>query len=458
MDAAYELSNFIVNTRFADLPQEAIDVAKKEVLDVLAIALGGSRDKAVRELYGLVKEWGGREESTVIALGGRVPSPNAALVNSTMSNVLDYDDTHERGHLHAGIVVVPSAFAVSEAKGAVSGRDFIEAICVAVELGCRLGMATQLARPIFMGGWCNASLFGYFTSAAVAGKILNLDEQKMHNALGIAYAQASGNTQANEDGADSKRIGRGFAARGGITSALMAQRGITGAKNIFDESERSFYNLYHAGCNRDTLLKDLGKKFEMSDMSFKPYPCCRLNHCFIDAITKLVKDNKIEAEEVEEIVPFTCKPVYEELCLPVQIKTKPKSMLNAQFSLRWTIACGVVRKRVGVSEFTEEALKDRTLLNMAAKVNPVLDSSLPDELAFTKIKVRTKRGIFEINTDYTLGSVQNPMNFEDIEKKFIDCAAFSARPIRKERLTQVTHMVKNLEDVKNIEEIIYLLA
>ena len=196
MDAAYELSSFIVDTTFADLPQEAIDVAKKEVLDTLATTLGGSQDKTVIELYELVKIWGGREESTIIAHGGRFPSPNAAMVNSTMASALAYHDTHERGHLHAASVVVPSAFAISEAKGGVDGKEFITALCVAVELGCRLGIATKSAKPnILMGGWSYGPLLGYFTGAAVAGKILHLDKQKMHNALGIAYNQASGNAQ-----------------------------------------------------------------------------------------------------------------------------------------------------------------------------------------------------------------------------------------------------------------------
>lgn len=89
MDAAYELSKFIVDTRFEDLPHEAIEVAKKEVLNSLATTLDGNTDEAVKKLYELVKAWGGRHESTVIAYGGKFPSPNAAPVNSTMANALD---------------------------------------------------------------------------------------------------------------------------------------------------------------------------------------------------------------------------------------------------------------------------------------------------------------------------------------------------------------------------------
>jgi 2-methylcitrate dehydratase PrpD len=344
-------------------------------------------------------------------------------------------------------------------KQNVSGKEFITALCSAVEFGCRLGIASKRAKCGFiMGGWDYAALHGFFTGAAVAGWLFNLDEQKMHHALGIAYHQAAGNGQSALDEADTKKMGAGFASRGGITSVLLAQRGMTGAKAVFDESDESLCNLYHSGCNKKALTKKLGQKFEMLDMSFKPYPCCRLGHSHIDAILRWVENNKIEVEEVEEIIPTACQVVYAQLCTPLETKAKPGNVTAAQFSLPWMIACGVVRKKVGISEFTEEALKDRTLSEMASKVHPILDTSLPDELAFTKVKIKTKRGTFEVNTNYAYGSPQNPMTFDAIEKKFMDCAALSIKPISVDNQEKVIWMIKNLEEVKNVGEIMKFLS
>jgi len=458
MDAAYEISEFLVNAKFDDLPIEAIHVIKKDILDILANALGGSRDPAIREIHDLVREWGGKPESSIIGYGTKVPSLNAALVNSTMAFTLDYDDIHERGHLHAGVSVTPSAFAISETKESVSGKEFLTAIGLATEFGCRLGIASKRAKPGFiMGGWDYASLHGCFTSAAVAGRLLDLDERKMHNALGIAYHQAAGNGQSALDEADTKKLGAGFASRAGITSALMAQRGITGAKAIFNESEISFCQLYHSGCNKDVLIRNLGKSFEMLDISFKPYPSCRLGHMHIDAVLRLVKEHNIQAEEVEEIIPSTCQFVNVQLCKPIEVKRKPCNMTAAQFSLPWVIACAVARRKVGIHEFTEDALKDRVILDVASKVNPILDPHLPDEFAFTPVRIKTKRGTFETKTNYGYGSVQNPMTFEAIEEKFMDCASISLKPLLKGNLAKVIQMVRNLEEVKNVNEIINLL-
>lgn len=458
MDTTDQLTKFIVNTRFEDISQEALDVAKKEVIDAVATSLCGSRDEAASELYEFVKSLGGREESTIIAHRGKFPAQNAALVNSTMCNSFDYDDTHERGHIHAGSVVIPSALAVSEVRGNVDGKEFLTAICVAVELGCRIGMAVKPAKPIFMGGWAYEVLHSYFTGAAVAGKILQLNEYQMRNALGIAYQQASGNTQAVRDRADTKKIGCGFAARGGILSALLAQRGLTGAEKVFDEGDASFYNMYHAGCDRTSLLKDLGQKFEMFDMSFKPYPCCRLNHRYIDAIIRFAKGNTIKADDVEVMTPIVCKYEYQSLCVPEEVKKEPESTIAAQFSLPWTMACALVRKKVGISEFTKESLNAPALLEIAAKINPVLDPSLPDEMAPTVVKVKTKRESFEVNTDYAYGSIQNPMSFEDIERKLIDCASMSVKNTSQKVLMNVIHMLRDLEKVKNIEEIVRIIG
>jgi 2-methylcitrate dehydratase PrpD len=458
MDAAYEISKFLTHSKFEDLPEDVIQVAKKEVLDILADALGGSRDKGVRILHDLVRDWGGREESAVIGYGTKVPAANASFVNSAMAFTLDYDDVHEKGRLHAGVVVVPTAFAISELKQDVNGKDFITALCLAVEFGCRLGLASKLTKPGFiMGGWDYAALHGFFTGAAVAGRLLNLDEEKLHHALGIAYHQAAGNGQSALDEADTKKMGPGFASRGGITSVLLAQRGMTGTKTIFDGSEESLCHLYHSGCNREAFTADLGKKFIMGDMSFKPYPCCRLGHAYIDAILKFIEEKTIGAEEVEEIIPTVCQVVYVQLCSPAEAKEKPRNVTAAQFSLPWMIACAVVRKRAGIGEFTEEVLSDRALLDVAGKVHPILDSSLPDHLAFTPVKIKTKRGTFEVNTNHTYGSPQNPMSFEAIEEKFMDCASHSIKPIPEKNLKKIASMIRNLEEMKNVGEIIKLL-
>jgi 2-methylcitrate dehydratase PrpD len=421
--------------------------------------VGGSRDEWARRLHDLVATWGGREESSVVGYGTRVPAPNAALVNSTMAFALEYDDVHEKGRLHPGVVVVPTAFAVCELQQGVNGRDIITSLCAAIEFGCRLGIASRRAKPGFvMGGWDYASLHGYFTAAAVAAKLLCLDEQQVHHSLGIAYHQAAGNGQSALDAADTKKMGAGFASRGGITSVLLAARGMTGARAIFDESEAGLCNLYHAGCRRDLLTGGLGRKWEMVDLGFKAYPCCRLGHAYIDATLKLAEEHSIHAEEVEEVIPTVCNSVHVQLCAPLQDKTKPADVTAAQYSLPWMIACALVKKRVTLREFTEDALRDSLVLDLAARVRPVLDPALPDHLAFTTVKIRTRKGTFRARTKHVYGTPQNPLTFDAIEEKFAECSSLSIRPISKADQREIVRMAMDLEEVKDVSTIMRFLC
>ncbi len=214
MDAINEFVDIFTRTSYDDLPRAAVEAAKKEVLDSLAAALGGSRRRAVGELVDLVREWGGQGQATVIAYGLKCPAPDAALVNGTMTHALDYDDGHPVAQVHIGCVAVPTCFAVAERMGGINGRDFITALALGQDFLARLGLASRPKGSLINSGWHPTPLFGYLGAAAMAGKILGLDAEKMRNALGIAYHQCAGNSQAVDDGALTKRLGPGPGRQG----------------------------------------------------------------------------------------------------------------------------------------------------------------------------------------------------------------------------------------------------
>ncbi len=159
--------------------------------------------------------------------GDKVPTPNAAQVNATMAHSLDFDDVHEDAIMHPGVVAIPTALAMAEYVGGLSGREFFTAIALGTDFICRCGLATRPGESIHPYGWHLTTLYGYMTAAGVAARIMGMDEDKMTNAFGIAYHQSSGNGQPVKDGALTKRLGPGMAVRGGIASALMAKRGLT---------------------------------------------------------------------------------------------------------------------------------------------------------------------------------------------------------------------------------------
>jgi 2-methylcitrate dehydratase PrpD len=271
-DPTFAIAQNLVEVEYKDLPGQIVDIAKKEVLDSLGVALAGSAAPGIQELAEVLKGFGGNKQASMIAGRLKLPVLFAAQVNASMMHALDYDDAMDNTVAHTGCITVPVCFALSECRGKISGKDCITALTLGADLMARLGLATKYKGGMVKAGWFYASLYGYMTAAAVSGKILGFNENKMINALGLAYQMTSGNQQAVIDGALAKRMAVGFAASGGIMAALMAEKGITGAKNII-EGDYGLFNVYHRGAyDREALLSDLGQDFKLKDLTIKPYP------------------------------------------------------------------------------------------------------------------------------------------------------------------------------------------
>jgi 2-methylcitrate dehydratase PrpD len=458
MDAIFDFVKNFTRTRYEDIPFPAVEAAKREVLDSLATALGGSSKPGVGELVDMVREWGGSEQSTVIAYGLKCPAPNAAQVNGTMIHALDYDDGHQAALVHIGCVAVSTCFAVAERMGKASGKELITAIALGGDFMARLGLASKPGASALSAGWHPTTLFGYLGSAAMAGKIMGLDEEKMVNAIGLAYHQCGGAGSGVDDGALAKRMGPGLAARGGITAALMAERGITGERNSL-EGRTGLFNVYMGGdYDRKILTADLGKRFEGINIGDKPYPCCGLTHACIDATLALISRHHIDVEQVRDITVYGGQSVYA-LSQPPEIKCAPRTIIDAQFSVPWVVATALVRGKVTVDDFTDEAIKRQDILKIARKVTARLEPAMNRHGVGPGGVIITMQDGTEYTeaVDHCLGSVERPMTFDDCAVKFRECAACSTRPLPAGTVDKVIEMVARMETLADATDIIRLL-
>lgn len=465
MDAAYLLVKNLVNLKYRDIPDEVVEHTKKQVLDILGVALGGSAKDGVKELAELVMEWGGKEESTIFCYGKKVPAPNATQVNATMGHALDYDDTGD-GPTHPSVVIVPTALAMAERKGKVSGSEFVTAVALGTDMIGRLGQAFRSGMktaPISGhpgAGWHLTALYGYLVAAGVAGRIIGLDEEKMLNAMGIAYHQCAGNGQCVTEGALTKRMGPGFAARGGIVAALMAEKGITGAKESL-EGEVGLFNLYHKGeYDPEPLTAELGKRFTGLNVTMKPYPCCKGTHSYVDVSLAMVEKYKVKPEEIKEITVY-CQDDKYFLLHPLEKRSRPENPVDAQFSIPWAVAAVFTRGHASIGDFTEEAIKSVDILDMSAKICVAVDKNVGEKkgLIPAKIDVKAKSGKSyreqaEINTE----GQEKSLPFSAYERKFRDCAAYAVKPRTTKQINRIIDLVQKLEQVEDIGELINLLS
>src|SRR5262245_28182841 len=169
-DPALILAQHVCRNSFTHLPDEAVIAAKRDILDTLGAMLGGSVAPGIAELTELVKHWGGCEESSLLLLGGKVPAPQAALVNATMAHALDFDDTFDRaGNIHPGVSTLAASLAVAEMQGGISGRTCVLAVTLGLDVACRVALTATVDR-----GWHRTAAMGIFGATAAAGNLVGL--------------------------------------------------------------------------------------------------------------------------------------------------------------------------------------------------------------------------------------------------------------------------------------------
>jgi 2-methylcitrate dehydratase PrpD len=461
MDASFALADNLVEISYEDLPADARQMTKRCILDTLGVMLAGSTaEKACKEVVKMVKDIGGKEESSIIAYGGKVPAMMAVFANGSMSHAVDYDDVHDSANCHPSGSTIPAALAIAERVGGVNGKEFITAVALGIDVVCRLGSALPKSPGEY--GFFLPPVLGTFSSTAAAAKLLGLKREQIVSAFGIAIHQAAGSQgMATDAGCLIRAIRDAFSGRNGVLSALMARRGITGVENSLG-GEYGLFNLYFKGeYNPATITKDLGKVFLGTTVSFKPWPSCRISHSYINATLELVREHDIKPGDVEEITAVVGDTAMA-LCKPIEEKRKPKLGIHAKLSIPFTISVAVSQRQVVLGDFLPERLKDPEIHRIVGKVNyqydPQLDaanhSSIP---AIVIIKTENGRQ-YSKKVEYAYGHPRNPLSMDDLIIKFRDCASYSVRPISAENIEKIIELVTRLEDVSDVNQVIQLVS
>ncbi|WP_460873232.1 MmgE/PrpD family protein [Paralcaligenes ginsengisoli] len=449
-DFSSVLADFVCGPSLDRLPAQVIAAAKENIFDTLTCAVAGSSAPAVGDLRELALEWGGAPQASIFVFGDKVPAHHAAWVNGTMAHARDYDDTHDAAVLHAGVSVVPAALAAVQLRGGASGAELIAGVAAGLETISRLGIATRVG--IIESGFMYTPLFGHFAATIAAARILKLDRPGVVNALGIAYSQVAGNHQVTRDAALTKRMQPGFAAMSAILSVQLAQRGIRGAQATFEGVDGFFRVYLRNQYDADVLRDGIGERFEFTELSYKPYPCCRFNHNGIEAALDLRKTIQDRLPEIRRIRVGLNRQAYQAVCTPIEIRRSPRTIVQAQFSIPYTVAAAFVDGHVGLKHFAEGLQSRQDIISLAQKVEPYVDEEI--EKAYGRnvspvaIEVELEDGsILSRRVDVPLGHPQRRMSDADFEAKAIDCFNISARPLQEGAHIDLRRMVNQLESL-----------
>lgn len=450
MDIEKKLVEYVVDTEYEDIPQKPIDLMKDVTLNALGAITAAATVEGCPEAVEQCKEWGGKEEATILIHGGRVPAYNAAFANSFMARAVGVDDAMLPG-LHVGGSSVPTALAVAELVGGCSGEEFLTALVVGAEVAARINFATVY------NGSDPTGVCVIFATAAIASRILGLNSQQTWNALGHAFNRSGGSFQGTIDGSIAARVLQGAASQGGIMSAQLAQRGITGPLN-FLQGVYGYFHLYTGDkYDPEAVAGELGKRFELYKTTMKIYPSCATSHSSIDAILGLMEEKGVTPEELAEIKVAVSPSVYPLTGKPFEYGDNPK--ISAMYSIQYCVANALLRKSCKLGHFDEPSVKEPKIMELVKKIHTFSDPALDERSQLAaEMKVRMTDGaVYHKSVDFPLGAPENPLTKEKLMDKFYDCVSYGGKPLPQENIERIVSLVGKLEELDDVRVLIPLL-
>lgn len=272
-----EYARFAAALRFEDIPDDVVAIAREQIVATIGSCYTGSRMPAADAMRTGLAILGGGDQATLFGARGRMPAPAAALYNSAVAQVLDFDDWVIISH--SGAAVVPTAFAAAEAVGA-SGREVIAAVVLGNEINARTSRAIQ--RGAYVG---NSLPNHQIETALIASRLLGLDETQTVRAVSHSCFLAMESCHTGWM-TDSKVLCNGLPAMWGIVSASLAKAGLVGNVDMI-EHPAGFLATVSEAVDEDELLAGLGEAWHTRTLNTKRHPSCAYNLSAIECALAL---------------------------------------------------------------------------------------------------------------------------------------------------------------------------
>jgi 2-methylcitrate dehydratase PrpD len=457
------VADFIVKTGLADLPGEVVELAKKSILDGLGLALCGSVAKSGEIVRNYLKSESlyssGSHTATVIGSPMRASARFAAFANAIGIHADDYDDTQlavaeDRVYgllTHPTAPVLPAALAAGEIRS-MPGKELLIAYNVGVETECKIAEAINPRH--YEDGFHSTGTVGALGAAAAASKICGFDRAMVTTAVGIAASEAAGLRE--NFGTMTKPFHAGRAAESGIVAADFARLGWTAADKSL-EAPRGFFHAEGGGFDASAIMNKLGRPwtFTSPGVSIKPFPSGSLTHPGMTEMLRLIRAHHITPDQVERVTVGANRNFPNAL-----IHHRPKDNLQAKFSMEFCMASLLLFGKAGLSEFTDAVVNRPEVQAMIARVDfgvdPVAEAAGYNKMT-TIIGIKLKDGrTISGRTDIAKGNPADPMTYDEVAAKFMDCVSFAKWP--RARAKQIVTMVRRLEEITDVRALTALCS
>jgi 2-methylcitrate dehydratase PrpD len=403
------LARHVVATQWEDVPADVAHQAKRSFMNLFAVALAGCRTDPVDIALRTLAEFSGGKQATVIGRSERIDALSAAFLNAAAANVYDFCDTHLATVIHPTSPSAPPLLALAELRK-VSGRELLLAMILGNEIQARIGLA--ISPQHYDRGWHITSTCGVFGAAAGAGKLLGLSEAQLVAALGTASTQSAGLCECL--GMPAKSVSVGNAARNGLLSALLAEKGFGGPAEPL-AGRQGFYHVLGENPDLARVTDGLGERFEIMATSYKPYPCGFVIHPVLDCVLDWRRDHR-DAEVTRVVVRGN--PLLAHRTDRPEISTGRESQVSVQHA----VGAALVHGKAGIDEFTDACVSDPRVEALRRKVEVERDESF--STIAVAVEITTADGkVHRLSQSAARGSDVNPMSDGDLEQKLRTSAA-----------------------------------
>jgi 2-methylcitrate dehydratase PrpD len=445
--AARVLAADVDAIRTGALPAAVLERTRALLLDYLGVTLAGAVEESTRVLRAGLATLGTSGDATVVGTPERMAPPQAALANGAAAHAIEMDDTHLGGSIHLGASVFSAALAAAELTPA-SGTTLLRAAVAGYEVAARLAVASDPAAQ-YRRGFHPTGTCGAFGAAAAVGVIFGLDADGVTAALGVAGSQAAGSMEFLEDGAWTKRFHPGWAACAGLHAAALARAGFRAPASIVD-GRFGFLHGYGDGVN--ALARAGEGAYELMQTGIKPHACCRYSQGPIDATLQLRAAHRIDPRRIARVDVGIVAPGFAIVCEPLAAKRRPRSVVDAQFSLPFSVATALVRGAAWPEDFAPATFDDPAIRHVMDRVHPARDVALDARFPRTWpcwVRIALDDGaVHEARVEHPLGDPENFPTATGLLEKFLRLAGRVLDDAPARALSDAVTRIDGLSDVR----------
>jgi len=450
-DAIWRFAEHVAGSDYDDLPESAAAATRTFLLDTLGVGVSGSAGPWTRQLIETQRLSCPGDQARVWSLGARLSAAGAAACNGYQIHNGEFDCVHEGAVVHTFTVPVAAGLAWAEREGGVGGRDFLTALALGVDVACHLGVASKSPLRFF-----RPATAGAFGAAATIGRLAGFDAATLVNAFGTVLGQLSGTMQAHTEGSPLLGMQVGFNARNAIVACDMAAGGLDAPQGVL-EGPFGFFSLFEGDHALPAVLDQLGETWRVTEVSHKPFPSGRATHAVVDACLRfrerLGLDGADGAGVVEQVTARVPPLVHHLVGRPV---TGDMDVNYARLCCRYVAARALLRGRVGHEDFLPDAMRDRESLDLAHRVDMIVDAN-PDPNALVPVTVeialRDGRSATE-RVEVMYGHPEQPMTRAAQLDKFRRNCEAAARPIPPAAAERVIAAVARLESLPDVSGLV----